>query len=101
MDKQTEWNITRYTDFIHSSKENILKHSSAKSVWLKQKHLYMSDRKEQKTECLNQELGDHNLNGSYQHNLNKSQINIYIVTVTNQQNLCMHLRYFEVKQIQY
>lgn len=61
----------------------------------------MSDRKEQKTECLNQELGDHNLNGSYQHNLYKSQINIYIVTVTNQQNLSMHLRYFEVKQVQY
>lgn len=61
----------------------------------------MSDRKEQKTESLNQESGDHNLNGSYQHKLYKSQINIYIVSVTFQQNLCMHLRYFEVKQVQY
>lgn len=61
----------------------------------------MSDRKEQKTESLNQESGDHNLNGSYQHKLYKSQINIYIVSVTVQQNLCMHLRYFEVKQVQY
>lgn len=59
------------------------------------------NRKEQKTESLNQESGDHNLNGSYQHKLYKSQINIYIVSVTFQQNLCMHLRYFEVKQVQY
>lgn len=34
MDKQSEWNITRYTDFFHSSKENHLKHSSAKSILL-------------------------------------------------------------------